>query len=179
MSSADVDSTGVMIGRDGLTNGIHDTNAPNTIDSITNVSTAESHSMNPEFNESSIPNKNNDTTTTTTSKLHTVLVDGAAPEIPHVQINQTPLSMVIRNLTIFTIKEISQYMKMNLHRTTNGSQGSNNNNNGSSAKKVNFLQLIIHLKKRMGIASMHFDGEASTWHQEVRQEDEEPVILRN
>lgn len=148
MSSADVDSTGVMIGRDGLTNGIHDTNAPNTIDSITNVSTAESHSMNPEFNESSIPNKNNDTTTTTTSKLHTVLVDGVAPEIPHVQINQTPLSMVIRNLTIFTIKEISQYMKMNLHRTTNGSQGSNNNNNGSSAKKVNFLQLIIYLRNQ-------------------------------
>lgn len=32
---------------------------------------------------------------------------------------------------------------------------------------------------KVGIASMHFDGEASTWHQEVRQEDEEAVILRN
>ena len=32
---------------------------------------------------------------------------------------------------------------------------------------------------KVGIASMHFEGEASTWHQAVRQEDEEAVVLRN
>lgn len=26
---------------------------------------------------------------------------------------------------------------------------------------------------------MNFEGEASTWHQAVRQEDEEAVVLRN
>ncbi|SMN20063.1 similar to Saccharomyces cerevisiae YLR071C RGR1 Subunit of the RNA polymerase II mediator complex [Maudiozyma saulgeensis] len=145
MSSADVDSTGVMIGRDALTNGIHD---PTTNDeTITNVSTVESHSVNSEFTGNNI-NSTDTNTTTTGSKLHTVFHDGLAPEIPHVQINQTPLSMVIRNLTIFTIKEISQYMKMNLHRTNNGGPGNNNNNNGSSVKKVNFLQLVIYLRNQ-------------------------------
>lgn len=32
---------------------------------------------------------------------------------------------------------------------------------------------------KVGIASMHFDGDASTWHQDLRQEDEEAVVLRN
>lgn len=32
---------------------------------------------------------------------------------------------------------------------------------------------------KVGIASMHFDGEAATWHQAVRQEDEHAVVLRN
>lgn len=74
-------------------------------------------------------------------ELHTKLINGVLPEIPHVQINQTPLSMVIRNLTIFTIKEISQYMKTNLHN--NNVPGNNN-----STKKINFLQLIIYLRNQ-------------------------------
>lgn len=61
------------------------------------------------------------------------------PQLPHVEINQVPLSMIIRNLTIYTIKEISQYMKTNLH-----SDGESN----SSNKKVNFLQLIIFLRNQ-------------------------------
>lgn len=32
---------------------------------------------------------------------------------------------------------------------------------------------------KVGIASMHFDGAASTWHQALRQEDEEAVVLCN
>lgn len=129
MSSADVETSSVMMGGDTLSNGIENNNA----NSVTNVSTDEqSHVVNSEF-------KTNDDDLTT-QKLHTVLKDGIPPKIPNVQINQTPLSLVIRNLTIFTIKEISQYMKMNLNNT--------NNSNNTSMKKVNFLQLVIYLRNQ-------------------------------
>ncbi|WZZ27587.1 hypothetical protein YC2023_010988 [Brassica napus] len=32
---------------------------------------------------------------------------------------------------------------------------------------------------KVGIASMHFDGEASTWHQALMQEDDDALILRS
>lgn len=34
-------------------------------------------------------------------------------------------------------------------------------------------------ESKAGIASLHFDGLASTWHQSLMQEDEERAILRN
>ena len=37
------------------------------------------------------------------------------PPIPHVEMNQLPLSLLLRNLTVFTAKEISQFFKLNVH----------------------------------------------------------------
>ncbi|EDO17473.1 hypothetical protein Kpol_1058p10 [Vanderwaltozyma polyspora DSM 70294] len=71
------------------------------------------------------------------SDLGKVVVE--PPALPHVEINQLPLSLVIRNLTVFTIKEISQYMKTNVHV---------NQQEGSSGKKLKFLQLIIFLRNQ-------------------------------
>ena len=80
------------------------------------------------------------------SPLHTTLdADGTPPELPHVQINQTPLSVVSRNLTIFTVKEISQYMKTNVHP---GAGGAADGENGASPRKIAFLQLVIYLRNQ-------------------------------
>ncbi|CCH59856.1 hypothetical protein TBLA_0C00400 [Henningerozyma blattae CBS 6284] len=74
------------------------------------------------------------------------------PEIQHVEINQLPLSKIIRNLTVYTIKEISQYMKTNNH--TNGPTSSATSANGSgdmnssSSRKIRFLKLIIFLRNQ-------------------------------
>lgn len=51
------------------------------------------------------------------------------PPIPHVDINQIQLSQFIRNLTIFTIKEIQQFIKTN-------------------SNKINFLKLTIFLRNQ-------------------------------
>lgn len=59
--------------------------------------------------------------------------------IPHVEINQVSLSLIIRNLTVFTVKEISQYMKTNEHI---------NPQEPSSARKLRFLQLIIFMRNQ-------------------------------
>ena len=59
------------------------------------------------------------------------------PALPHVEINQVSLALVIRNLTVFTMKELAQYMKTNVHTQTN---------EPNSAKKIRFLQLIIFLR---------------------------------
>ena len=64
---------------------------------------------------------------------------GQLPALPHVEINQLPLTALIRNLTVFTIKEISQYMKTNVHVSQQES---------SSTKKLRFLQLIIFLRNQ-------------------------------
>lgn len=61
------------------------------------------------------------------------------PPLPHVEINQLSLTMLIRNLTIFTIKEVSQYMKTNLHI---------NRTEPSFVRKLRFLQLIIYLRNQ-------------------------------
>ncbi|CCC72009.1 hypothetical protein NCAS_0J00290 [Naumovozyma castellii] len=61
------------------------------------------------------------------------------PPIPHVETNQVSLALIVRNLTIFTIKEISQYMKTNIHV---------NPSEGSSTKKLAFLKLIIFLRNQ-------------------------------
>ncbi|KAL3235497.1 Rgr1p [Nakaseomyces bracarensis] len=63
----------------------------------------------------------------------------AAPPIPHVEINQIPLSMIIRNLTVYTIKEISQYMKTTVH--TNGTDT-------STTRKMRFLNLLIFIRNQ-------------------------------
>ncbi|CAI7232803.1 ASB_collapsed_G0036410.mRNA.1.CDS.1 [Saccharomyces cerevisiae] len=59
------------------------------------------------------------------------------PALPHVEINQVSLALVIRNLTVFTMKELAQYMKTNVHTQAN---------EPNSAKKIRFLQLIIFLR---------------------------------
>ncbi|CCE66176.1 hypothetical protein TPHA_0P00180 [Tetrapisispora phaffii CBS 4417] len=69
------------------------------------------------------------------------VVEHTAPPLPHVEINQAPLSMVIRNLTVFTIKELSQFIKTNVHVNTNSQEP-------SSARKINFLQLVIFLRNQ-------------------------------
>ncbi|KAK5962016.1 Rgr1p PWA37_000046 [Arxiozyma heterogenica] len=61
------------------------------------------------------------------------------PPIPHVEINQVPLSLIIRNITVYTIKEISQFLKTNLHQSFE---------NNPSIKKVNFVKLIIFLRNQ-------------------------------
>lgn len=68
------------------------------------------------------------------------ITNGAiAPPIPHVEINQLSLTMLIRNLTVFTIKEVSQYMKTNVHL---------NRAEPSFVRKLRFLQLIIYLRNQ-------------------------------
>ena len=76
-----------------------------------------------------------------TDEIHTQ-TQASPPPIPHVQINQVPLSLIIRNLTVFTVNEIGQYMKTNLHNDPE--TGLNN----PSLKKVKFLQLIIYLRNQ-------------------------------
>lgn len=61
------------------------------------------------------------------------------PIIPHVEINQVPLTMLVRNLTVYTINEVSQYMKTNLHA---------NAGKPSAVKKLKFLQLVIFLRNQ-------------------------------
>lgn len=61
------------------------------------------------------------------------------PELPHVQVNQVSLATIIRNLTVFTIKELSQFLKTNVHQSQE---------NTASQKKINFLQLIIFLRNQ-------------------------------
>lgn len=61
------------------------------------------------------------------------------PPIPHVEINQVSLSMIIRNITVYTIKELSQFLKTNLHQSME---------NTSSTKKVNFVKLVIFLRNQ-------------------------------
>lgn len=61
------------------------------------------------------------------------------PPIPHVEINQVSLSLLIRNLTVFTMKEISQYMKTNEHV---------NPQEPGSARKLRFLHLIIFMRNQ-------------------------------
>lgn len=61
------------------------------------------------------------------------------PPIPHVEINQVPFSLVMRNLTVFTIKEVSQFMKTNVHV---------NPTEPSTTKKLQFLHMIIFLRNQ-------------------------------
>ena len=61
------------------------------------------------------------------------------PPIPHVEINQMPLSMIIRNLTVYTVKEISQYMKTTVHMNTADT---------STARKMRFLNLLIFIRNQ-------------------------------
>lgn len=86
-----------------------------------------------------------ETTTTQKESLEMVPKDTSAatmtsappPALPHVEINQVSLALVIRNLTVFTMKELAQYMKTNVHTQAN---------EPNSAKKIRFLQLIIFLR---------------------------------
>lgn len=61
------------------------------------------------------------------------------PELPHVQVNQVSLATIVRNLTVFTIKELSQFLKTNVNQSQE---------NTPSQKKINFLQLIIFLRNQ-------------------------------
>ncbi|CAI4045956.1 hypothetical protein SKDZ_12G1220 [Saccharomyces kudriavzevii ZP591] len=74
-----------------------------------------------------VPMNSRPTATTSTSQ----------PTLPHVEINQVSLALVIRNLTVYTMKELAQYMKTNVHTQMN---------EPNSAKKIRFLQLIIFLR---------------------------------
>lgn len=61
-----------------------------------------------------------------------------APTLPHVEMNQLPLSLLLRNLTVFAVKEISQFMKINSHT------GPKN----SSEKKIDLLNMILYLRNQ-------------------------------
>ncbi|SCU77267.1 LAFA_0A00672g1_1 [Lachancea sp. 'fantastica'] len=58
-------------------------------------------------------------------------------ELPHVAVNQEPLALLIRNLTVFSMKEVTQFFKTNVH-----------SNQDPSAKKTSFLQLVIFLRNQ-------------------------------
>lgn len=73
----------------------------------------------------------------TSSVVQKQVIMAEPPEIPHVEFNQLPLSILIRNLTVFSVKELAQFMKTNSHR-----------NQDASAKKINFLQMIIYLRNQ-------------------------------
>ncbi|CAI4046260.1 hypothetical protein N7582_003768 [Saccharomyces uvarum] len=74
---------------------------------------------------------------TSTSAATGAATSTPPPSLPHVEINQVSLALVVRNLTVFTMKEIAQYMKTNVHTQMN---------EPNSAKKIRFLQLIIFLR---------------------------------
>ncbi|KAH3903231.1 uncharacterized protein SCODWIG_02378 [Saccharomycodes ludwigii] len=57
------------------------------------------------------------------------------PPIPHVNVNQLPVSVLIRNLTIYAVKEMDQFFKLNHHSL-------------NSNKRTAFLQLIIYLRNQ-------------------------------
>ncbi|CEP64955.1 Rgr1p LALA0_S15e01156g [Lachancea lanzarotensis] len=58
-------------------------------------------------------------------------------ELPHVAVNQEPLALLIRNLTVFSIKELAQFFKTSVH-----------SNQDPSAKKTTFLQLVVFLRNQ-------------------------------
>lgn len=88
----------------------------------------------------SIPNSIDPTSTTATAKeTPSNAAITSPPPIPHVEINQVSLAMIIRNITVYTIKELSQFLKTNLHQSME---------NTSSTKKVNFVKLIIFLRNQ-------------------------------
>ncbi|SCU79193.1 LAME_0A07646g1_1 [Lachancea meyersii CBS 8951] len=69
-------------------------------------------------------------------RVHTGKVTNA-PELPHVEVNQQPLTLLIRNLTVFSIKELIQLLKISVHA-----------NQDPSAKKTAFLQLVVYLRNQ-------------------------------
>lgn len=59
------------------------------------------------------------------------------PEIPHVEFNQLPLSLLLRNLTVYTVKEIDQFMRTNVYTSQD-----------PAIKKLEFLKMIIFLRNQ-------------------------------
>ncbi|CAL9729474.1 mediator of RNA polymerase II transcription subunit 14 [Monosporozyma unispora] len=87
-----------------------------------------------------IPDLNNPASATTIiNETPSINTNAPPPPIPHVEINQVSLAMIIRNITVYTIKELSQFLKTNLHQSIE---------NTSSMKKVNFVKLIIFLRNQ-------------------------------
>ncbi|SCU83506.1 LADA_0C11848g1_1 [Lachancea dasiensis] len=60
-----------------------------------------------------------------------------APELPHVEVNQLPIALLIRNLTVFSVKELVQFLKTSVHEGQD-----------TSVKKTSFLQLVIFLRNQ-------------------------------
>lgn len=77
--------------------------------------------------------------TTPTTPAVTEMKNTQPPPIPHVEVNQLPFSLLMRNLTVFTIKEVSQFMKTNVHV---------NPGEPSITKKLHFLHMIIFLRNQ-------------------------------
>ncbi|SCU91060.1 LANO_0D10638g1_1 [Lachancea nothofagi CBS 11611] len=67
------------------------------------------------------------------------LLDAAskAPKLPHVEVNQLPLALLIRNLTVFSIKELVQFLKTSVHEGQD-----------ATVKKTAFLQLVVYLRNQ-------------------------------
>ncbi|CUS22760.1 LAQU0S06e05402g1_1 [Lachancea quebecensis] len=65
------------------------------------------------------------------------MVAAKAPELPHVEVNQLPLALLIRNLTVFAVKELVQFLKTSVHEGQD-----------SGAKKTTFLQLVVFLRNQ-------------------------------
>ncbi|SCV02258.1 LAMI_0G17326g1_1 [Lachancea mirantina] len=64
----------------------------------------------------------------------------APPEIPHVDFNQLSLALLLRNLTVFAMKEITQFMKTN--------EGPGQTQESGSPRKASFLQLVVYLRNQ-------------------------------
>ncbi|CDO92910.1 unnamed protein product [Kluyveromyces dobzhanskii CBS 2104] len=62
----------------------------------------------------------------------------AVPPIPHVEMNQLPLSLLLRNLTVFAAKEISQFFKLNVHT----------GQKTPFEKKLELLNMILYLRNQ-------------------------------
>lgn len=75
----------------------------------------------------------------TQSHVAPVKKANAPPPLPHVAVNQVTLSLIVRNLTVYAVKEISQFMKTNVHVAAG---------EFSSQRKLNFLQLIIFIRNQ-------------------------------
>ncbi|CCF57736.1 hypothetical protein KAFR_0D00890 [Kazachstania africana CBS 2517] len=127
--TTELDSSSKMLQSNGISNGLQDFNNQAKFDTPMTNSNQSNDPV-------SVPNSINKLPP---SYTRLSLETNKPPTIPHVQINQTSLSLIIRNLTVFTIKEISQYMKTNLHNTMD---------NSKTTKKINFLNLIIFLRNQ-------------------------------
>lgn len=65
------------------------------------------------------------------SVVETTSKTGSIPEIPHVEVNQIQLSVVIRNLCVYTMTEIKEFFKLN-----------------QPNQRINMLKLVVYLRNQ-------------------------------
>lgn len=65
------------------------------------------------------------------SIVETTSKSGSIPELPHVEVNQIQLSVVIRNLCVYTITELKEFFKLN-----------------QPNQRLNMLKLVVYLRNQ-------------------------------